>query len=409
MGKEYSLEIQSMVYEGGGFSRLPDGKAVFVPYVMPGEQVTIQIREDKKGFALADLVSVDRPHPQRIQPRCAHFGVCGGCHYQHIPYEMQLAFKKDILIEQLQRLGGIESPLVEHVIPAPNPWAYRNTIQFQVSAKGQLCYAKARDNYPFSVKECYLPMSDLAQIWPQLSFEAGSFIGRLDLRQNSIGDVLVELSGDQSELPELESESSVSIVSLAGTDPVVLAGEGYLAVEVLGRPFMLSAGSFFQTNFEGAAALVEQVRMLVRALKPRRLLDVYSGVGLFSAFLAGEVEELLAIESSPSACRDFVVNLDEFDNVSLAEGLAEKILPELDFKADVVLVDPPRSGLRPQAREAILMQGPRAIIYVSCNPATLARDTRAILEAGYRLEKTVLVDMFPQTYHMETVALLSKV
>ncbi len=144
-------------------------------------------------------------------------------------------------------------------------------------------------------------------------------------------------------------------------------------------------------------------------LKPQRLLDVYSGVGLFSAFLAGEVEELLAIESSPTACRDFVVNLDEFDNVSLAQGLAEKVLPDLDFGADVVLVDPPRSGLRPQAREAILKQGARAIIYVSCNPATLARDTRAILESGYRLERTILVDMFPQTYHMETVALLSKV
>jgi 23S rRNA (uracil1939-C5)-methyltransferase len=394
-----------MVYEGGGFSRLPDGKAVFVPYVMPGEQVTITVREDKKGFALADLVSVERPHPQRIQPRCAHFGLCGGCHYQHIPYELQLNYKKDILIEQLQRLGGIESPVVEQVIPAPDQWAYRNTVQFQVSGKGQLCYAKASDNYPFAVKECHLPMPALAELWPQLSFEAGSFIGRLDLRQNQAGEVLVELSGEQTDIPELESESSVSIVSLAGNDPVVLAGEGYLVVEVLGRPFMLSAGSFFQTNFDGAAALVEQVRALVRQLKALRLLDVYSGVGLFSAFMAVEVQELLAIESSPSACRDFVVNLDEFDNVSLAEGLAEKVLPDLDFGADVVLVDPPRSGLRPQAREAILKQEPRAIIYVSCNPATLARDARAILEAGYRLEKTVLVDMFPQTYHMETVAL----
>jgi len=398
-----------MVYEGGGFSRLPDGKAVFVPYVMPGELVTIQLREDKKGFALADLLSVERPHPQRIQPRCAHFGLCGGCHYQQIPYELQLAYKKAILIEQLQRLGGIASPVVEAVIPAPNQWNYRNTVQFQVSGKGQLCYAKARDNFPFAVKECYLPMPALAELWPQLSFEAGSFIGRLDLRQNQAGEVLLELNGEQNEIPEMESESSVSIVSLAGDDPVVLAGEGYLVVEVLDRPFMLSAGSFFQTNFDGAAALVEQVRALVRELKPQRLLDVYSGVGLFSAFLAGEVGELLAIESSPGACRDFVVNLDEFDNVSLAEGLAEKVLPELDFGADVVLVDPPRSGLRPQAREAILKQGPRAIIYVSCNPATLARDARVILEAGYRLEKTVLVDMFPQTYHIETVTLLSKV
>ncbi len=242
-----------------------------------------------------------------------------------------------------------------------------------------------------------------------MSFEAGSYLGRLELRQNLAGEVLMELHGEQGELPELENESSVSVVSLAGDDAVVLAGDGYLVVEVLGRPFMLSAGSFFQTNFDGAALLVEQVRTLVRELKPQLLLDVYSGVGLFSAFLAPEVEELLAIESGPSACRDFVVNLDEFDNVTLAEGKAEKLLPQLDFGADVVLVDPPRSGLRPQAREAILKQQPRAIIYVSCNPATLARDTRVLVEAGYRLDWATLVDMFPQTYHMETVALLSKV
>jgi len=408
LDKQYSVEIQSMVYEGGGFSRLPDGKAVFVPYVMPGEQVTIQLREEKKGFALADLISVDRPHPQRIQPRCAHFGICGGCHYQHIPYELQVAYKKEILIEQLQRIGGIESPVIETVIPSSNEWAYRNTVQFQVSSKGKLCYAKARDNFPFAVRECHLPMPALAQLWPQLTFEPESFIGRLDLRQNQNGEVLLEMNGNQSEIPELESESSVSIVSLAGDDQVVLAGDGYLIAEVLDRPFLISAGSFFQTNYSGAEALVNQILALVREYKPQRLLDVYSGVGLFSAFLAGEVEELLAVESSPAACRDFVVNLDEFDNVSLAEGLAEKILPELDFGADVVLVDPPRSGLRPQAREAILKQGPRAIIYISCNPATLARDARAILEAGYRLEKTVLVDMFPQTYHMETVALFLK-
>ncbi|MDK2980467.1 MAG: rRNA (uracil1939-C5)-methyltransferase [Chloroflexota bacterium] len=398
-----------MVYEGSGFSRLPDGKAVFVPYVMPGEQVTIRVREDKKGFTLADLLSVERPHPQRIQPRCTHFGLCGGCHYQHIPYDLQLAYKKDILTEQLQRIGNIPEPNVAAAIPAPQPWSYRNTVQFQVSGKGQLCYAKASDNYPFAVKECFLPMPALAELWPQLSFEAGSYMGRLELRQNPAGEVLLELHDEQGELPELENESSVSIVSLAGDDAVVLAGDGYLVVEVLGRPFMLSAGSFFQTNFDGAALLVEQVRALVRELKPQRLLDVYSGVGLFSAFLAAEVEELLAIESSPSACRDFVVNLDEFDNVALAEGKAEKLLPQLDFDGDVVLVDPPRSGLRAQACEAILKQQPRAIIYVSCNPATLARDTRALVEGGYRLERATLVDMFPQTYHMETVALLSRV
>ena len=134
-------------------------------------------------------------------------------------------------------------------------------------------------------------------------------------------------------------------------------------------------------------------------------MDIYCGAGLFSAFLAGEVKEIIGIESSPSACRDFAVNLDEFEHVSLYQGTAEQVLPSLNFKADGAILDPPRAGMHPKALQALLAMQPTFIAYVSCNPATLARDTKRLLEAGYSLEKLVLVDMFPQTYHMESVAL----
>ena len=323
MKDQYEVNIQSLVYEGGGFGRLPDGKAVFVPFVMPGERVLVRLREEKKGFALADLVSVEQAHPERIQPRCAHFGVCGGCHYQHIPYELQVEYKKGILKEQFERIAGTKDLMVNEVVPAPECWNYRNTIQFQISPQGAACFASASDNALFPVQECHLPMPAINNLWPQLSFEAGSFSGRLEIRQNQQEDLLVALEGG-ADIPELESESSVSIVSLAGDHSVVLAGEEELAMQVHDRTFHVSAASFFQTNFAGAQALVDVVREMVAQQAPERLLDVYCGVGLFSAFLAGEVKELAGIEASPSACRDFAMNLDEFDHVSLYQGAAEK-------------------------------------------------------------------------------------
>ncbi len=402
------VEITEMVFGGDGIGRLADGRAVFIPFVLPGERVQVELVEEKRGHARGRLVKLLRPSGTRIEPRCAHFGVCGGCHYQHIPYDLQLQYKKAIFIEQLQRIAGIASPIVEQIIPSAEMWHYRNTVQFQVSEQGKLCYAGARENALFPVRECHLPMPAVNDFWPQMIFEAGSYSGRLEIRQNNEGELLVELEGGESGIPELENESSVSIVSLSGDDAVVLAGDDHLVMQVNEKPFVVSAGSFFQTNFSGAGALVDEVRAMVKECNPRRMLDVYCGAGLFSAFLAGEVAELAGIEASASACRDFAINLDEYDNVSLYQGAAEHVLPALDFKADGVILDPPRGGLRPEARRALVMHKAHAIVYVSCNPATLARDAKHLLEAGYNLQKSILVDMFPQTFHVESVNLFTR-
>ena len=141
MDELITLKIQSLVYEGYGLSRLPDGKAVFVPFVLPGEIIEGRILEEKKGHALAELVNIIEPHPQRIVPRCTHFGLCGGCHYQHIPYSLQLHNKQAIFIEQLQRIAGIEAPYIKEIIPSANEWGFRNTLQFSLSEGGKLCFA----------------------------------------------------------------------------------------------------------------------------------------------------------------------------------------------------------------------------------------------------------------------------
>lgn len=161
MDKLITLKIQSLVYEGYGLSRMPDGKAVFVPFVLPGETIEARMLEEKKGHALAELVNVIEPHPHRINHRCAHFGVCGGCHYQHIPYSLQLKNKQAIFIEQLQRIAGISAPVIKVIFPSTNEWGYRNTMQFGLSKGGKLSFFDFYKNQPFDVSECHLPMPEI--------------------------------------------------------------------------------------------------------------------------------------------------------------------------------------------------------------------------------------------------------
>ena len=405
---QFRLTIDAMVYEGNGFGRLPNGKAVFIPFVLPGEEVIAEVVDEKPGHIRARLVSVEKPHPQRIQPRCVHFGTCGGCHYQHLPYALQLEIKKEILREQLQRLAGLENPMIDAAIPSTSEWNYRNSLQFGLNQQAQLCFSDMAENQLFPVSECWLPMAEIGKIWPLAEFEPGLDIERIEYRQNLEGDLMMVLSGVGEEMPEMASEATLSIVHSRGDEQIVIAGDSFLTMPVKGRQFRVSAGSFFQTNFSGASALVDRVLDIARRERPRNLLDVYCGVGLFSAFLADSVSTITGVEYSPLACDDYAENLDEFDNITLYQGKAEHILPSLPKGFDCMIVDPPRAGLHREMVAAIISHDPGLLIYVSCNPATLARDAKSLFEAGYRLESCTLVDMFPQTFHMESVNLFTK-
>ena len=403
MEELFALKIQSLVYEGFGLSRLPDGRAVFVPFVMPGETVQARIKEEKKSHALAELVMVVDPHPQRITPRCGHFGVCGGCHYQHIPYSLQLEYKQAIFIEQLQRIAGIEAPVINKIIPSSEEWEYRNTMQFSLSDSGKLCFADFYHNQVFEVRECHLPMPEVGAFWSQIEFEPETQLERVEVRQNNDGDLMLVLRGSEKNLPEMETEAPVSIVHVSGADQVVMAGNDHLVMQVMEKDFKISASAFFQTNLAAAEALVREVREEVKQSGCRSIMDVFCGVGLFSAFLAEYADHIIGIEFSPAACDDFAVNLDVYDNVSLYQGKAEQVLPFIKEKPDCVIVDPPRSGLKREATQAVIEKSPRLLIYVSCNPSTLARDAKHLSEAGYQLESSTLVDMFPQIFHIESV------
>ena len=402
------VKLDKLVYGGDAMGRLEDGRAVFVPYALPGETARVRMVTEKRGHVRAELVKVLEASPDRIAARCKHFTACGGCHYQHMSYARQLEVKRQVVVEQFQRMAGVEDPPVEAVVPSPAEWYYRNTVQFSQTEDGRLGFQAAGTRRVIPITECFLPEEGINQIWPQLNLESVPGLNRIELRQADNGEMLV-MAGDDELPPEMELELPISAVYLSPEKgPMIMAGDEFGIIHIKERPFSFHAGSFFQVNTAQAEAMVEHVMSLLSLTPETIALDVYCGVGLFSAFIAPHVAQLIGIEYSGLACEDFAVNLDEFDNVSIYQGAAEKILPSLEVQPDVVVVDPPRAGLKPEALEALVKMEAGTFVYISCDPATLARDVKRLMSAGYRLERITPFDLFPQTYHVETVVLLRK-
>jgi 23S rRNA (uracil1939-C5)-methyltransferase len=255
------------------------------------------------------------------------------------------------------------------------------------------------------ISECHLPEAPLNNLWPQLEFEPGAEVERISLRAGD--ELMLILESDSPEPPELEVEAGISVVHLYEEHPVVMVGDGSLSMQARGREFQVSAASFFQVNTAMAGKMVEHVLSKLPASLDT-VLDLYCGVGLFSAFLAPRCKRLIGIESSESACEDFAVNLDEFDGVELYEGAAEDVIPHLEAEPALVLVDPPRAGLERQVLDSILKMNPPTLLYVSCDPSTLARDAARLVAGGYRLVEVTPFDLFPQTYHIESISLFQR-
>lgn len=406
-----TVKLEKLVYGGDALGRVFDPqtvRVVFVPFGLPGEIVRVRSLEEKPGHIRAELVEVVEASPGRIVPKCIHFGVCGGCHYQHLPYAAQLNSKAEILQDQLMRIGKIEQPPVQAAVPSPQEWYYRNNVQFHLTTAGKLSYVDATGRNLMPVRECHLPEPPLNDLWPRLEFDPGSGLDRVVLRSGMGEETMLVLESDSESMPEMELETDLSVVHLTAADAVVLAGNPYLVMEIKGRRFRVSAPSFFQVNTPMADRMVDHLLEHLPVSPETTLLDVYCGVGLFSAFFAERVGRLIGIESSASACEDFSVNLDEFSNVDLYEAPAEDVLPSLDVRADVVIVDPPRAGLDKRVLQAILKIGPRQLAYVSCDPSTLSRDAAHLIVGGYRLMQVTPFDLFPQTYHIESISFFEK-
>ena len=399
------LELSTMAHGGEALGHW-HGKVVFVQGGVPGEVVRARIVQDGKRWARADLLSVLTASPSRVEPPCPHFPACGGCQWQHIAYETQLHYKRQIVVEQLQHLGLVRDPLVRPVIGMREPWSYRNHAQFAADRSLRLGFQAAYSHAVVPVERCLIlhPMlNELRHLmevdWPDLV--------RLSLRAGiHTGEKMCIFEAESDEPPALEVDVDVSCVFRLhdGRDIVLIGSEAYH--ELLGdRRFRISASSFFQVNTEMATAVVDAVRSYLDPQPDDTLLDIFSGVGTIGLSLADQVGRVIGVEEDFSAIADARANAGDMADVTFPGGSAEALLPGLQEQVSKAVIDPPRQGCGPQVIEALRRLAPRRIVYVSCDPATLARDAALLVQSGYALAEVQPVDMFPQTYHIETVSL----
>jgi 23S rRNA (uracil1939-C5)-methyltransferase len=396
------ITIEKIVHGGDAMGRAPDGRPVFIPFAAPGERIRVEMRESRKGFFRARLLEVLEPAPDRIAPRCRHFGECGGCQFQHLAYPSQVRAKESILREQLLRLGGILEAPIRPTIVSPNAWNYRNHVQGTPAGK-RLGFFRAGSQEVLPIDECHLPEPRLWELWNKLDWEPGPGLRQIGFRAGD-DDEMIVFEGEAGQIPEVVVESDVSAAWLDSQGEAFYLAGGPLRYEILGRAFTVSAGSFFQVNTAQIPAMVKTVMGMAEPAGNETALDIYCGTGLFSAFLAERAARVIGIEESASAAADFEINLDTYDTVELYAASAEAALEAITARVDVAVVDPPRSGLSAPAMRALLRAAPGRVVMVSCEMSTLARDARILTRAGYRLTDLAPIDMFPQTSHLETVS-----
>ena len=428
-GTALKLRIEKAIYGGAGLAR-SEGKAIFVPFTLPGEEVEAHIAEESRSYAMAELDSVIEPSPSRISPPCPYFGACGGCHYQHADYAAQVEMKAAILREALERAHIRDIPEIAAL--TREPFGYRNRVRLHVQPiPFSLCYKKRNSHANLPVATCPIAAPSLQRAIEVLSREGQQLglaagVAEIELFTNADESALLvaiwttrpvaeaeRLLGAlwpqlQQLLPELRGVAAYSVTK--GREPGKLLaqlGDPSLRYRAGAADYRVSLGSFFQVN----RFLVEPLVDLVMGNASGAVAwDLYAGVGLFSLPLTARFADVTAVESAAGSVRDLRENLRGTKHRIVASETAAFLRRSLGSHApipDLVVVDPPRAGLgRDVTTNLGKLRAPR-ITYVSCDPATLSRDLAALLEYGYRLSKMHLVDLFPQTFHLEGVTHLT--
>jgi 23S rRNA (uracil1939-C5)-methyltransferase len=423
------LTIEKLVYGGDGLARLSadehgPGKAVFVPFVLEGETIEASIVEQKRGFARGRAENILQASPQRVEPPCPYFGRCGGCQYQHIRYEHQLEIKAAILKETLRRIAKLELE-TEITIHPSQPWNYRNRTRLQVRTAPEfaLGYYKFNSHEVLPVEQC--PVSS-----PLINRAISAFwqLGREGKVPDGIREIEFFVDAEDTELLiEASCEPGTPITGWADAarrtlqeitgivvykraasregkpvEPKKIATSGpeEIKYKVDGVPYRVSAGSFFQINRH---LINELVSIVCQRDGDDVALDLYAGVGLFSTFLSRNFAQVIAVESSQTSHLDLLHNSPA--NVKAVRATTADFLRSAKGKLrpDLVVLDPPRSGLGETVVQSLVGLGAHRMTYISCDPATASRDLVGLLSAGYRIEQAHLVDLFPQTYHLESV------
>lgn len=389
--------MEKLVYGGQGLGRL-EGKVVLAGFVLPGETARVRTIREKPGLIEAELVEIKTASPERVEASCPHFARCGGCHYQHADYSYQLALKREILREVLWRVGKLEVAEIDTV--AGPPLEYRNRAQWHISG-GRIGYHRAQSRRLCPIERC--PICS-----PKLNEALGAL--RQMIRQPRFPDFLRTLEvftdEEQVQINVIESSGRRLARTFFEWCAARIPGRHVAALDyrAAGETFRVSHGSFFQTNRFLIDRLVE---VALEGVQGSWGADLYAGVGLFSLPMARRLGRVDAVESSRAAAEDLRFNAERAAvPVAARHMTAEAYLETLETPPDCVLADPPRAGLGSRAVRQLARLKPALLVLISCDPATLSRDVKGLAEAGYALEKLTLVDLFPQTYHIESVARL---
>ena len=370
----------------------------------------VSIAETRRRYARGQVVDVLRPSTERVEAPCRYFGTCGGCQWQHQAYPSQLRWKTELVRRQLQRVGHLVEPPVRPIIGAANPWNYRNQGRFSLDAEGRLCFTRFQSRHLLPVDACMLMQTEIVDLMPRLQ---GA------------------LPGGHQVAVRYGSRTGQYLVSphLTALDGELITGQAEYEEILLGRRFRVSAPSFFQVNtrvdqrelppgidapwvehrrgeFSQADLLALLVLDRLKLTGREFVVDGYSGVGTFALLAAERAERVVGIEEARSAVLDAEANAEGLDNVAFLQGKTEERLAEIDGRPDAVVLDPSRMGCAPGVLTALTALRPRVVVYVSCDPATLARDLALLCAEGFALEDVQPIDMFPQTHHIETVSVL---
>ncbi|MEG6616875.1 23S rRNA (uracil(1939)-C(5))-methyltransferase RlmD [Peptococcaceae bacterium 1198_IL3148] len=450
MNNEVTINITGLTHQGEGVGRLPDGLAVFVPGVVPGEMAQVKIIQRKKNFARAKLLHILQATADRCQPECSVFSECGGCTLQHVNYQAQLTYKRQQVVDNLTRIGKLSEVNVESTLGMDNPWHYRNKVHFQVQQINggiRLGYFEQGSHHflPLTPHYCQLVDEDLNDTakqvemilnkhkvsvynWRTKSGLLRHVLLRKAVATDQIMVVLVTGRGSwynqkliAADIQKLQPKV-VSVIRninkasnrvVLGDENITLAGQATITDKLANLYFEISPNSFYQVNPVQTQLLYQKALEYAELNGNEKVLDAYCGIGTIALFMAGHAKEVMGLEVVPQAVENAKENAarNGVSNAEFYQGEVERMLPLMykeGYRPGVVVLDPPRKGCEPEVLQTITqMQVPR-IVYVSCDSSTMSRDIAYLHENGYQARKVQPVDMFPHTAHVETVVLMSR-
>jgi 23S rRNA (uracil1939-C5)-methyltransferase len=423
MSDQHEVLIEKLVHGGTGLARLGTGQAIFVPGVLPGERVLITIRKKRKGVLEASLGEVLEPSKDRIVPPCNGETECTGATWTHIAYPAQLEYKQGILLDTLKKIGGMEPKRSLPILPSPQTDHYRLRTQFNVRMKDnrqQIGFFRQGSYDLIEVENAFLIHPVINRVLKNIRALSDKLpqLTEIHINASPSGEVHLLLFSEQrpfmpmdlffSELRKTSPEV-IGMTGFGGRQKAFALGRNQLTLEVEGMTLKATEGNFFQVNWEQNRNMVGTVLDFTALTGNETVLDLYCGIGNFSLPLAKQAKTVIGVESGYSAIEDAAANAKlngivntEFIADDLQKGL--KALIQRKLRADVIVLDPPRAGATLKTVERVLAFVPQKIIYVSCNPSTLARDLKFFHLFGFRLDRLQLVDMFPYTYHIECIA-----